>query len=452
MKTQFQNWTSFCLYFSISALLIISSCSNDDEAPKLAPSVLTGGVTNITTASASLSGEITDDGNDAITASGFVYSNAVGTPTLADDKLILTITSGALTGTLDGLDSGTMYFVRAYATNSVGTGYGNVVNFMTGNAAPVASNVTISGTVEANLEVTVSYTYNDSEGDAEGVSMYKWYVADDATGTNAAPISGETSSSYTISTDYENKFIAVGITPVATTGNTTGIEVKSPYIGIGEATTVTFTYNGQEVTYGIIVSSTGKRWLDRNLGATGLPTSFEDFQKAGDFFEWGRLADGHQLVVRGAGSITDVTFVNGTVGPFPDARSSSTTPSIHKFIILVGDEPEQDWLNPQNSNLWQGVNGINNPCPSGWRIPTLDEWVAENISNLEDGFTKLKLTKTGFVQPTSATVSAGIAGFWWASTIGTDTKYSKGAFATTTAFFTGDRFRAQGLTCRCVKD
>ncbi len=39
-----------------------------------------------------------------------------------------------------------------------------------------------------------------------------------------------------------------------------------------------------------------------------------------------------------------------------------------------------DWRSPQNDNLWQGVNGINNPCPSGYRLPTEAELEAERLS------------------------------------------------------------------------
>ena len=36
-----------------------------------------------------------------------------------------------------------------------------------------------------------------------------------------------------------------------------------------------------------------------------------------------------------------------------------------------------NWLNPENGSLWQWVNGINNPCPAGYRIPTVIEVEAE---------------------------------------------------------------------------
>jgi formylglycine-generating enzyme required for sulfatase activity len=48
----------------------------------------------------------------------------------------------------------------------------------------------------------------------------------------------------------------------------------------------------------------------------------------------------------------------------------------HGDFIINGSSP-YDWRNPQNDNLWQGVSGTNNPCPSGYRLPTEAEWEAE---------------------------------------------------------------------------
>jgi uncharacterized protein (TIGR02145 family) len=111
--------------------------------------------------------------------------------------------------------------------------------------------------------------------------------------------------------------------------------------------------------FSTVTSKTGRIWMDRNLGATQVATSPTDEKSYGYSYQWGRGNDGHQL------------------------RTSATTDKLslleqpgNNLFILNGIYP-QDWLVVHNNNLWQGVNGVNNVCPTGFRLPTFDEWVAE---------------------------------------------------------------------------
>jgi|GEM_PF-2623798 len=123
----------FCCVFCVLVVLLttFSSCSKDDGKPTSTPTVTTGTVTDITSSTATVSGEITDDGNASITEAGFVYSTALVSPTTADDKLVVDESTGILTGTLEDLDPVTTYYVRAYAINKKGTAYGESVMFTT---------------------------------------------------------------------------------------------------------------------------------------------------------------------------------------------------------------------------------------------------------------------------------------------------------------------------------
>ena len=71
------------------------------------------------------------------------------------------------------------------------------------------------------------------------------------------------------------------------------------------------------------------------------------------------------------------------------------------MVILFNLIHHYDWRSPQNDNLWQGVNGINNPCPSGYRIPTEAELDAERLSWSSDNSagaiaSALKLPMAGY--------------------------------------------------------
>jgi len=94
------------------------------------PTVTTAAVTTIAQTTATSGGNITSNGNGTITASGVCYSTSQN-PTTDDSHFVLTITSGSFTCDLSNLTANTTYYVRAYATNSAGTGYGSQVSFTT---------------------------------------------------------------------------------------------------------------------------------------------------------------------------------------------------------------------------------------------------------------------------------------------------------------------------------
>jgi len=119
-------------------LLVLSvalsySCSGDNSAgpgKMVAPAVSTIAVSAITDTTAECGGTITSDGGAAITARGVCWSISA-MPTAADNITTDGTGSGSFTSSLTGLTASTHYNVRAYATNSAGTGYGGVDSFTT---------------------------------------------------------------------------------------------------------------------------------------------------------------------------------------------------------------------------------------------------------------------------------------------------------------------------------
>ncbi len=92
-------------------------------------------------------------------------------------------------------------------------------------AAPVVKNVSYSPAPGTNIMAKASYTFEDANYDPEGASTYQWYSATAASGANQTAITGATSKEFFITNDYAGKYIGVGITPKALTGNQTGTEV-----------------------------------------------------------------------------------------------------------------------------------------------------------------------------------------------------------------------------------
>jgi hypothetical protein len=92
------------------------------------PGLTTNAITLITGTGATCGGNVTFDGNSTVTARGVCWSTG-STPTIANAKTTNGSGTGAFTSTLTGLVVGRKYYVRAYATNAYGTGYGNTQSF-----------------------------------------------------------------------------------------------------------------------------------------------------------------------------------------------------------------------------------------------------------------------------------------------------------------------------------
>lgn len=96
----------------------------------LPPTLTTNAVSAITTSSANGGGNISSDGGASVTERGVCWSTSAN-PTIANSKTSNGTGTGLFTSSITGLTSASTYYVRAYATNSVGTAYGNQISFKT---------------------------------------------------------------------------------------------------------------------------------------------------------------------------------------------------------------------------------------------------------------------------------------------------------------------------------
>ena len=121
------------------------------------PSIITTPVSGITCLTA-VSGGNVSDGGAPLTARGVCWSLSAN-PTIADNKTVDGNGPGAFTSTLSGLVLATMYHVRAYATNSIGTAYGNDITFTTPTFYCGQSSFTINHIVGTVAPVSKTVTY-----------------------------------------------------------------------------------------------------------------------------------------------------------------------------------------------------------------------------------------------------------------------------------------------------
>ncbi|MDD3281432.1 MAG: fibrobacter succinogenes major paralogous domain-containing protein [Bacteroidales bacterium] len=115
--------------FSMPAILFALSSFFLTNCKDL-PEVSTNAVTEVTQTTATSGGVINSDGGAIVTENGVCWSTSK-TPTIADNKTTDGSGAGSFTSAISGLTANTTYYVRAYATNSAGTGYGSAKSFTT---------------------------------------------------------------------------------------------------------------------------------------------------------------------------------------------------------------------------------------------------------------------------------------------------------------------------------
>jgi uncharacterized protein (TIGR02145 family) len=273
--------------------------------------------------------------------------------------------------------------------------------------------------------------------------------------TDVSATAGDAKAIVTFTAPVDNGGSAItGYTVTSSPGDFTGTGSASPITVTGLTnwtvngytfTVVATNINGNSapgspsnsVIPGTVINpTTGKIWMDRNLGASQVATSSTDAVSFGDLYQWGRGSDGHQIRT----SVTTTTL------------SSSDTPG-HDNFILAPNSP-WDWRNPQYTNFWQGVSGVNNPCPIGYRLPTEAEWDAERLSwssnDAAGAFASpLKLSVAGTRLYSNGSLNdVGSEGGYWSSSAAGTLFLSFGS----SGAYIGSDYRAYGFSVRCIKD
>lgn len=187
----------------------------------------------------------------------------------------------------------------------------------------------------------------------------------------------------------------------------------------------------------IISPVTGRTWMDKNLGANNECTAFDDENCYGDYYQWGRDKDGHELV----SSTTS------------EAISSTITPSNANFIVSDSAN-HYDWTSTdtdgsQRDTFWTKSDETS-ICPDGFRVPTIDELNDEDIQSLHDAYSKLKFSSAGVRQYNGDLVGKNIYGGTWSTSA--NGNYSSYLFYDEQTADWSYHSRAVGRTVRCIKE
>lgn len=374
-------------------------------------------------------------------------------------------TSGWITS--DGYWNGKIANITLYRKALSSTERLQNYNAIAGRFGLISSNSFTSNTITTTVTALPSATVTVA-GDAcinkttlsvpTGMTSYAWYK------DNAA-ISGATSNSYIptsggafsvlvtngtcSSTSSPNSIFVCGLTAdgsMSQLETSTTLVSKEGALNNGKGIDENGKILSKPWIYGTVTTRTGRIWMDRNLGASRVALNSTDTQAYGDYYQWGRPADGHEKHI-----------VSGSANDYTTIRSTTTVPVNNKYIFP--SDGSWDWLVTPNNNLWTGVNAPNNPCPAGFRIPTEAEWAAEaavftsnNVGGSFEAGYGLKLTVGGMATSQNNITAIGNYGQYLTQTAYDDGRVKYFGVISWITWFDTNYYKTTGQSCRCIKN
>jgi len=443
----FKILINYISYLSLLFVLFLNSCENelinlDDFKPKEAPSVTTSSISSVTTSSAVCGGNVTSDGGESVTSRGVCWS-IFQNPTI--DYVTHTndgVGYGSYVSTITGLTSNTTYYVRAYATNRIGTSYGNQVSFTTlqNVGLPILTTTDISNITQNSA---VSGGVITSDGGNSVISRgVCWGTTSNPTIVNSHTTDGTGIGSYVSS--------ITGLT----SGTTYYVRAYATNnVGTAYGNQINFTTtNANTVTdidgnvYNTITIGT-QIWLVENLKTT-------------------HYRNGDAIA-----NVTDnTTWNNLTTGGYCDYNNNSNNVSTYGRLYN-----------------WYAVNDSRNIAPAGWHVATDNDWkILEIFLGMSqqaadstmvwrgtDQGNKLKEAgNTHWLSPSAGTNSSGFSAFpggyrfnsgsftnmgsnglWWTSTVyNTTFAWYRDISYNKPNVYRSYHYKNFGFNVRCVKD
>lgn len=346
-----QNNLKIVLYKADKSIIDEMNLGILGELKKELPIVSTTEVTNIGEESAVSGGNVTSNGNVTVTERGVCWSTTT-TPTIDDSKTSDGTGIGSFTSNITGLTASTTYYVRAYATNSQGTAYGEQKQFSSSVLIVTLPSITTSDVNSITVTTATSGGNVTSDGNATVTERGVCWS------TTATPTINDSKSSDGSGTG-------------SFTSNITGLTASTAYYLRAYAT------NSEGTSYG----------SQKQFTASDIIVTFTDSR------------DGHSYEMKEFGSqvwmVENLKYLPSVVGPgltFSDSRdyyvydydgtdvaAAKATENYTTYGVLY------NWLAAMNSAASTASNpsGVQGACPSGWHLPSVSEWT-ELTDYLED--------------------------------------------------------------------
>ena len=411
------------LYCFLTLIILFSSCKKEIPDP---PLVTTSAVNEISYTTATAGGNVTSEGGATVISRGVCWDTSTN-PTIDNSKSTVSGTTGEFTSNLTQLTPNTLYYIRAYASNSGGTSYGEQVSFTTNKIeVPVLS---------TNAVISITQTSAVSGGnitDEKGAIVTERGVC---WGTNQNP---------TLSESKTSNGTGLG----SFTSNLTGLSGNTTYYVRAYATNLTGTAYGEQLSFktlpvlatigteavtelgfftgksgGNVSSDGGSTVIQRGIcwSTSQNPTTNDDntIEESGV----GTFISSMENLLPGTTYFVRAYATNSVGTAYGDQIEFTTIPKIVSDvdgnsynIIQIGDqywfkenvkatkyrngdpiatttpltadisgesEPKYQWPSGgDESNLadfgrlytWYAVNDSRNICPDNWHIPALDEF------------------------------------------------------------------------------
>jgi uncharacterized protein (TIGR02145 family) len=506
---------------TLALLFTVFGCKKEDKG-ELA-TITTTAVTEVRATTASSGGLITANGGTTITARGVCWSTNPS-PTVADGHSTEGNGMGGYSSQITGLSPTTSYFVRAYATNSAGTNYGNEFTFSTTDGLPTISTVTVTSARAITALVSVTLSINVSDPiTARGVcwsTSPSPTVADShttdgsGTGTFTATATGLSPLTTYYARAYATNSYGTGYSAQLTFTTTSGlVSITTSYVSFLDATTVQgrgqiTSDGGDPITErGICWGTSPMPTLADNQLVVGLGTgtftaNMTNFLPETEYYVRAYATNGlgttygPDVTFTSYGSVTDIDgneYLVATIGNQKwMAQNLKTTHYRNgESIIYLSDNVEEwnnnvvggySWYNNNISNkdiygaLYNGhaVLNANGLCPTGWCVPTNDEFtqLADYLGGTSIAGGKLKKTTDWAYPNIGATNETGFSAvpggvYWgnyfginqfcwiWSSSVSTNNVsnlvYRYTSYEINT-FINNEKSKFTGFSVRCLKD
>jgi uncharacterized protein (TIGR02145 family) len=353
MPSRYFQWF-FIASTALVAINFFSSCNPDEEltdSPIVSgnlPSLTTLPVSNISFSTATSGGNITNIGGSAITQQGVVWGTTPN-PTTANNFTSDGTGSGSFTSNLSGLTINTTYYVRAYATNSVGTAYGDELSFTTTNNSGGSGNVPSLTTLTVS-DIAGSSATSGGTITNTGVSNVTqrgvvWGITPNPTTTNSSTNDGIGSGSFT--------------------SNLIGLTANTTYYVRAYATNSAGTAYGNEVSFTTTENSGGTSgWLNPNLDYGSVTDQ--------DGNNYATIVINNQEWM--AENLRTTVYSNGD--PIPNVTGSSQWTDLTTGAWTYYNNDSQYDIPYGKLYNWYAVEDPRNVCPTGWHVPSDAEWSA----------------------------------------------------------------------------